>query len=210
LSGKKPSLPYAKVHVNHQLSFEGIPQTSTLYWKALQLSSVVRSEDQYLQAYKLAGRQFRSKVSAEGQYILVHFRGPDDNTPQKDEIPFCTREAIHRLLKTGIPMRTISNNYTHTMKWLRGLPSIEIVHLGTEFSNLQLVLNAVAIVQHAPGGWSAFTSVPAMSKSIPLINTYNGKEHRFSKVFAQIGKVPQEFYSCAQMEDFIEMLPVFD
>jgi hypothetical protein len=97
-------------------------------------------------------------------------------------------------------MCVISNNYTHsTMHWLRGLPSIKIHtmhctgyhalaerapvhHLNNEFTDLQLVLNSAAIIQHAPSGWSSYTSVPAIAyqaESIPLINTYSCLKHKY-------------------------------
>ena len=183
--------------------FQGIPQVSTLYWKALKLLDTHWTEEQYVQAYKHAA----SRITAVGEpYILVHFRGPDQNTFWQDGDSFCTNQVLRRALLTGIRMRTVTNNYTHAMPWLRRLPSVEIVHLGNELTNLQLALGAAAIIQHAANGWSAFTSVPAMAKSIPLINTYNGSEHRY-KLFAQYGRVPPEFHTCDQLDAFLHAIP---
>ena len=100
-------------------------------------------------------------------------------------------------------MRVISNNYTDTLLWLRGLPSIEIVHLGNAFTDLQLLLDAAGIVQHSVFGWSAYSSVPAMARSIPLISTYQGPEHRYG-IFAQHGNVPEEFHTCQQLPAFLD------
>ena len=187
--------------------FHGIPQTSTLYWKTMKFSDRLWSQDEYIEAYKNAGKEFSSTLSVfdDPPYVLVHFRGPNDNTELRDETSFCTRQVLLKLHEAGIRMRIISNNYTHTMKWLRRLPSIEIVHLGNEFSNLQLVLGARSIVQHASNGWSAYTSIPAMAKSIPLINTfYNEYQHRYS-ILSEYGDVPPEFHTCHQMDDFVRI-----
>jgi hypothetical protein len=99
-------------------------------------------------------------------------------------------------------MKVISNNHSFSMQWLRGLPSIHLVHSSSAFQDLSLALSAVAIVQHASEGWSSYTSVPAMAHGIPLINTFAGHEHRFD-LFASHGEVPREFYSCQQTDAFV-------
>lgn len=187
--------------------YHGIPQTSTLYWKSLRMSDTRVSDDQYVQAYKTAGNQVKSLVDHVPDYVLVHFRGPDDNTWRPDDSVFrmqnfCTREVIRAVHNAGIFMRVISNNYTNTLQWLKGLPSIEIVHLGNAMTDLQLVLSAAGIIQHGLHGWSAYSSIPAMARSIPLINTYSGYEHRF-KVFQQYGDLPVEFHKCNQIQEFL-------
>jgi hypothetical protein len=187
--------------------YHGIPQTSTLYWKSLRMSDMKLGEDQYIQAYKSAGNEVGSLAKHVSDYVLVHFRGPDDNTWRPDDSVFrmqnfCTREVVRAVHSARIFMRVISNNYTNTLQWLEGLPSIEIVHLGDALTDLQLVLSAAAIIQHGLHGWSAYSSIPAMAKSIPLINTYSGYEHRYT-VFQQYGNLPAEFHKCNQIELFL-------
>ena len=87
------------------------------------------------------------------------------------------------------------------MQWMRGLPSVYLVHSSSTLQDVLLALSAVAIVQHASTGWSSFTSVPAMARGIPLINTFTGSNHRFD-LFSQYGFVPREFYSCHKAEAF--------
>ncbi len=99
-------------------------------------------------------------------------------------------------------MKVISNNHSFSMQWLKGLPSIQLVHSRSAFHDMALALSAVAIVQHASEGWSSYTSVPAMAHGIPLINTFAGRDHRFD-VFASHGDVPREFYSCQQTDAFV-------
>ncbi len=44
-----------------------------------------------------------------------------------------------------------------------------------------------------------------MAKSIPLINTYTGLNHRY-KLFAHYGEVPPEFHTCDQLAMFTDKL----
>lgn len=205
---QEPASRYQRVTDGHRAPvFHGIPQTSTLYWKSLKMSDQTWSDVQYIQAYKAAGDEVQSLVQHASDYVLVHFRGMDGNTWRPDESvlgrhSFCTREVIRALLDVKVRMRVISNNYTDTMRWLKGFPSIEIVHNGGALSDLQLVLNSAAVVQHGVHGWSAYTSIPAMARSIPLINTYKGSEHRF-ETFAQYGEIPREFHTCGHLQDFL-------
>ncbi len=104
-------------------------------------------------------------------------------------------------------MRVISNNVTHALKWLDGLPSLEMTHNSgnNAFADMQLAMNAAGIVQHASEGWSSFTSVPAMAKSIPLNNTYEGKGHRH-EMFSHHGGLPEEFHMCWDVLDFAALV----
>jgi hypothetical protein len=203
LTDQRP--PTAKpVTVGHDLpSVNGITQASTLYWRALRLSEdKVWSPSQYVQAYKSV--PLKPVNDAPFSYVLIHFRGRDHNTHDRDETHFCTRQVVAMLrTKTRAHLRMIANNVSQALKWLHGLPSIEIVHHGTNaFAAMQLALNSAAIVQHASEGWSAFTSVPAMAKSIPLINTFHGHEHRHA-FFAHHGGLPAEFHACKDIPRFV-------
>lgn len=186
---------------------DGIPQVSTLYWRALKLSGDQRTwtRAQYVQAYKNVPLVPVSEAAFP--YVLVHFRGPDRNTHVRDEIHFCTRRVISTLwTTTKAHMRVISNNVSHALKWLDGLPSLEIVHSGNNaFADMQLAMNAAGIVQHASEGWSSFTSVPAMAKSVPLINTYEGEGHRHGG-FSHYGGLPEEFHMCGDVVDFAALV----
>ncbi len=88
------------------------------------------------------------------------------------------------------------------MQWLSGLPSMHLVHASSVLQDMALALPSMAIVQHASEGWSSFTSVPAMARGIPLINTFNGCNHRFN-LFRSHGQVPRELYTCEQMGAFV-------
>jgi hypothetical protein len=206
--GRPPAVPYKLVTLNHQApAIEGIPWTRTLYYKALKFADGPWSKDDYEQAYLHAGKEITSKAGRYAQekpYVLVHFRCPDHNTHQRDERSFCTRRVIRRLHAAGVNMKVISNNYTLTSLWMERLPAVQTVKEGEPWMDMQLSLRAAAIVQHASEGWSSYTSVPAMAKETPLINTYKGDRHRYS-FFEQYGDLPAEFFSCKQIKRFVNI-----
>lgn len=188
---------------------DAIPQTSTMYCKSITIIPRVDrpknwSTDECVKAYRHAGSQLlpAQHVEQDLPYILIHFRSGDDNTEARDETPFCTRLVIQRLHAQGVYMKVISNNHSFSMSWLTGLPSIHLVHTKSPYQDILLALSAAAIVQHASTGWSSYTSVPAMAKGIPLINTFTGKNHRFD-LFRKHGAVPSEFYACQDLESFV-------
>lgn len=192
-----------------------LPWTSTLFGRTLRLGNVPApwTDDDYARAYAQAGQALqplRGGDSDEPPYVLVHFRSPDHNTPaQRDEISFCTRRVLHFLYDAGVYMKVISNNHSVSLHWMRGLPSVQLMLPPLEghpvFNDFRLALGAAAIVQHASTGWSSFTSVPAMAKGIPLINTFYGSNHRVVDLLGRYeGGIPNDFYSCAQAEAFME------
>ena len=202
--GTFPNQPYGLVTFGHTApAIQGISMTSTLYWKALRLAEADWSPNDYLQAYRRAGKELTSIHSTcTDSYVLVHFRCPDHNTHMRDDLSFCTRRVLRRLHEAGVSMKVISNNYTIASRWMRGLPAIQMMQGGSAYTDMQLVLGAAGIVQHASEGWSSYTSVPAMAKGIPLMNTYTGRDHRFD-YFMQFGDLPEEFFSCRQIKRFM-------
>lgn len=200
--GHRPATPYELVRLNHLApAVQGIPQTSTLYWKAFKFSDRQWPAEDYRRAYMEAGRGVNSKKTLADPYVLAHFRCPDHNTHRRDETSFCTRKVFRRL--GGMRVRVISNNHTLTSMWLQGVEGVQIMDQGTAWDDMQLILGASAIVQHASEGWSSYSSVPAMAKGIPLINTYKGGGHRYS-FFLQHGDLPPEFFTCRQIRRFVE------
>jgi len=208
LDGRPPPIPWKLVTFKNQApSFEGIPSTSTLYWKALKFTDKVWDVAQYRQAYLDAGKEIVSKAPTPEicvPYVLVHFRCPDRNTFRRDEQSLCTRDVIRKLQAAGVDLKIISNDYDLTLPWLYGLPPVPFTASGTAWTDMQVSLGAAAIVQHASGGWSSYTSVPAMAKEIPMINTYYGTGHRYS-LFSQYGDLPPEFMTCSQTDLFVEI-----
>ena len=211
LEGGSPKVPYRLVTLNHEApAIQGVPWTRTLFYKALKLADGPWNREEYEQAYLDAGREVTAKAEQhekEGCFVLVHFRYPDHNTHKRDESSFCTRRVIRRLQAAGVHMKVISNNHTLSLLWLQGLPFVQIVKEAPPWMDMQLSLRTVAIVQHASEGWSSYTSVPAMARGTPLINTYTGINHRYS-FFEQYGDLPSEFFTCANIGSFVRTAAV--
>lgn len=189
----------------------GIMHTNTMFCRAIALGDDQQSKHWTTRecetAYRKAGDQIRAaepQLTESDPFVLIHFRSPDDNTCRigRDERPFCTRSVIEQLQKAGVYMKVISNNHSFSMHWLRGLPSLQLVYPKSAFHDMLLALNAAAIVQHSSTGWSSYTSVPAMARNIPLINTYTGPEHRYD-FFKNHGEVPREFHRCHEIAAFM-------
>jgi hypothetical protein len=73
---------------------------------------------------------------------------------------------------------------------------------GSAFEDMSLMLSAIGIMQHAPRGYSSYSSVPAMAKGIPLLSTYKGPHHRWQNL-RQAGELPSEFYTCGAQKAFL-------
>jgi hypothetical protein len=194
----------------------GMPQTSTLYWKFLRMGAGQQhTYAEYLAAYKQAGAELLPSSSAQQQemeneeplYAVVHVRCPDDNTHARDEDSFCTQSAVRMLLTTGVELHVVSNSPACARRWVGDADSLHLQNstAATAAEDMRLLLGAAAIIQHASEGWSSFSSVPAMAKGIPLLNTYTGDGHRFD-IFHANGHVPAEFFRCRQMQRFINAM----
>lgn len=206
-SGHVPNALHGLVREQGSIPAWGaIFQTSTLFCKAVSMGARVRdwSTSECEMAYKKAGDHVQAVNPSKESlpYILVHFRSGDSNTEARDERPFCTQDVLRELHAAGVYMKAISNNHSFSMQWLRGLPSMHLVHSKSVFQDVSLALSATAIVQHASTGWSSYTSVPAMMRGIPLINTFTGQGHRFEH-FRRHGEVPREFHACHEKRDFV-------
>ena len=191
-------------------NMDGNFQTSTLFCRVLTMDQEManrRPTHECERAYKKAGDFVRpvNHRAHDAPFVLVHFRSPDNNTclHEYDQEPFCTPAILQELHAAGVHLKVISNNHSLSIQWLKGLPSMELVHSSSAFKHMILALSAVAIVQHASQGWSSYTSVPAMARGIPLINTYTGANHRYAH-FKHYGEVPREFHACHEKSEFVQ------
>jgi hypothetical protein len=149
----------------------------------------------------------------ERGYIVLHMRGPDNNTYQSHEgshdpldETYCTRKVLKRLLKS-IPQahfRVVTNNADWVKKFIQH-PSLLIVENAAVYNDFALLIGAKAVVQHTMHGWSAFSSVPAMIGRIPLITTLKRHiQHHRLGWFENYGGIPDEFHDCRQIPDFVQ------
>ena len=148
--------------------------------------------------------------------VVVHLRAWNINTwsgHDHDALGhYCTRAVLTRLTEQlpQLSVAVLSQNVT----WARAV-------LGRTLRKRRLLLTPSydwedfktllaarrGIVQHGSEGWSAFSSVPAIARELPLLNTYDapGAEHRFD-FFAQYAPVPQNWHRCRDLDAFLARL----
>lgn len=197
----------------------GLDQVYTTAFRAMQVPGrPAVGGGEYLGSYRaVAGSVVDRARSANAHvtggrapYVAVHMRGPDENTyepsPGFHDRPeyFCTGKVLRRLLKRvpGARVLVTSNNAS----WARGLIRSRRVEFLTDtnaYDDFALFLGASGIVQHANGGWSSYSSNPAMMAGVPLITTYHRhlQHHRFD-VFENYGGVPENFHDCREINAF--------
>jgi hypothetical protein len=145
-----------------------------------------------------------------GQYFLLHMRGPDETNAGRIDHPahYCTGKVVKALLglKLDIPIYAISNNLDWAGELLEGRVRF-INDTGSAYDHFSLLISAKAIIQHAWGGWSSYSSVPALISGAPMMNTYDPTlaHHRFRVFRSQLG-VPSNYYDCTQAHEFIQAI----
>jgi hypothetical protein len=149
------------------------------------------------------------ETTIHGPYILLHMRGPDDNTPVfplDGPEHYCTGKVVKALIKQklGLPVYAISNNIPWAEDLLEGRVPI-LDDSGSAYDHFSLLISAKAIIQHGWGGWSSYSSVPALISGAPMINTYDPfySHHRFRLFRSQLG-LPANFYDCTQIHSFAQ------
>jgi hypothetical protein len=145
--------------------------------------------------------------------VLVHMRGMDHNTAFADMAPqsFCTVAVLTALAEDPRTAALKVAVMSHKRRWAKQT-------LGPRFRQLVLrqmgALQDMAlllsvrrgIVQHASGGWSAFSNVPALARPhIALLNTYRGlDEHRFSYFQRHYNISLSNAFRCHETAGFVD------
>lgn len=161
-------------------------------------------------AYREVTRRVAASAAAReaAPYIVLHMRGPDENTysfpGSHDDLDFyCTGRALKALLRLKLErppkIYAISNNVAWASELLDG--RVTVLSGTSAYDDFELLLGATAIVQHAYGGWSSYSTVPAMMAGVPLLTTYDGAPQRLLLFRAQ-GGVPEELHTCRQVRAF--------
>lgn len=194
---------------------DSIPQNA---WLTMRLPTERKLDyiDAFQSHYKSLARpmamaQQKAGARVRRPYILLHMRGPDDNTyagPLDGPENYCTGKVIKGLLrmKLGMPIYAITNNPGWAGYLLNGRVKL-INGTGSAYDHFSLLLSAEAIIQHAWGGWSSYSSVPALVSGAPMINTYDVglMHHRFRVFRSQLG-VPPNYYDCTQAFEFMQAI----
>ena len=193
---------------NKAPAHEALDQVYTTASKTTRLLKTVTEAD-FIRAYHVVGSQFRPIITpvTEGAYIVVHMRAPDTNTYKLDWNPalFCTHKVLKTMLQARHNVFVISNDIPWAREALAPFDGRLTFYNSSAFQGMGLLLNALGIVQHATPGYSSYSNVPAMARGTPLISTYMGQDHRY-RLFAEVGEVPPEFYTCNQRKAFIQRL----
>ena len=144
--------------------------------------------DEFQRAYKEAALLLQP-ASVRGHFdIVVHLRAWDENTPYFDIQPqhFCTLQVLEALVAEpstlGLTIGVLSHDRIWAKKMLGPRFRRLLLRQASPWEDMALLLSARrGIIQHASGGWSSFSSVPALARPhVTLINTYYGPdEHRF-------------------------------
>lgn len=173
----------------------------------------------FQEAYRAVTEQLVPNPKPPAPLLVIHLRGPDENTYwTPDHGPtdhYCTAAVVRELWDYPVQLHVVSNN----LSWARALLGTKghLFHmnpLATPYDDLELLLSASAIIQHAWGGWSSYSTVPAVISRVPMINTYDIRRphHRFHHFQRQLG-LPANFYDCGRIQPFVyavqEQLAVF-
>ena len=201
-SAALPEISYAG---NELPAEEALDQVYTLAHRTTRLGQRPLLPQDFVRAYHVVGAQLKPKAPRAGGHVVLHMRGFDDNVlGQWDWDPslFCTHRVVSSALKLGLKVVAIGLNLAWARGELQGFGDRVTFTEGTAFEDMALMLSAAGIIQHAPRGYSSYSSVPSMAKGIPLISTYNGPLHRLQQL-QQSGELPSEFYTCSERKAFL-------
>ena len=184
---------------------DGSDSVYTIAWKTTRLGRAQLSAREFKESYQTVAGFFAASVAMEGQvYVAVHLRGPDNNTyyGDMDNLSlYCTGKVLKQLMALNVSLVAISNNVPWANELLGG--RLRVSDGRSAYDDFSLLLGASGVVQHAWGGWSSYSHVPALASGIPLISTFRGSRHRHDLFRAQ-GGLPREIYSCENRRDYVK------
>jgi len=113
------------------------------------------------------------------KFVVLHFRGGDKSTSLSEfNTPAVLRRIpghVHVVVVTDDDsqfneMLSASGPFAANITRLCPLPDKSV----TMMRDFAVLLNATGIIQHSTNAWSSYSSVPAMMRGIPLLNTWIG------------------------------------
>ena len=184
----------------------GLDSVYTTAWRTMRLGRVHTLPHDFIAAYKnitltALTRSLRPASYPPTPYIVLHLRGPDENTyipyPGALENMYCTDKVL-RALK-NLPVVAISNNVTWANARFPSHPSFA----SEPYDDMMLLLNAHAVVQHAYNSWSSFSTVPALAKGTPLLTTHQRPSTLLTHLLS-LDSWPPELYNCDHYRRFVK------
>lgn len=114
-----------------------------------------------------------------GKFVVLHFRGSDKSTSLSQ---FNTLEVLRRIPgHVPVVVVTDDDNQFNEMLSVAAPYAANITRTprlpdasANRLCDFAVLLNATAIIQHSTNAWSSYSSVPAMMRGIPLLNTWIG------------------------------------
>lgn len=204
---------------NELPSDEGYDCVYPLAHRALTFADSPVSQTDMENAYVQVSREWSIEMTNRSMtfpdpYVAVHLRGQDKRTQfltlQND---FQTHHVLANI-PDGLTIIAVTDDEELATYYLNRYP--QALRLPDDLSSreendlrsLGILMRAKAIVQHAENGWSAYSSVAAMARGIPLINTYTGPGFNRLELFRSQGGLPPELipYTTESSERFIAHL----
>lgn len=115
-----------------------------------------------------------------GKFVVLHFRGSDKSTSLSE---FNTPEVLRRI-PGHVPVVVVTDD-DHQFNEMLSVAAPYAANItrtprlsdasANRLCDFAVLLNATAIIQHSTNAWSSFSSVPAMMRGIPLLNTWIGR-----------------------------------
>lgn len=163
------------------------------------------TKETFISSYKKIISDFDINIDTgiNTKYVVVHLRGEDKIDNIKN---YKTIEIIKNI---SLPLIFISNDNNLKSKIIKHTKNIclqkNITKKSSTYKSLydfKLMLNSTGIIQHSPRSWSAFSSIAAMVRNIPLINT--NKYYYLTKLFKD--DTPSELYTLNNIKKFYNLV----
>ena len=202
-------------------AFDGVYSTA---WKTVRLPGTLSQLDR--DAFEVSYRKVARETSVYcpshewepvnvSKFVVLHFRGGDKSTPLSE---FNTADVLRRI-PGHVPVVVVTDDdnrfnemlaaaapYAATITRVSQLPD----ESANRLRDFAVLLNATGIIQHSTNAWSSYSSVPAMIRGIPLLNTWiggidlapqNTSSVGLLRYFAENGGCPVELRSSKRNEE---------
>lgn len=201
-----PAVQWWDMPLPAEMGSDALPHTA---WLTMRMGKHARPIiNVFQEAYREVTRPLA--VESETPYVVFHLRGPDQNTywteDHEQRENFCTAQVVRAMWRVPIRIHVVSNNveWAREMMGSRG-GAFDVNGSASAYDDFALLLSASAIIQHAWGGWSSYSAVPALVSGAPMMNTFDIHKpyHRFHHFERQLG-LPVNFYDCGRIEAFMQ------
>jgi len=197
---------------------EGFDCVYTLAHRTMALAGFPISAEAMARAYRQVGRAwevqvpYRKRFNAR-RYVALHLRGSDRWIAPEHRLKHFETHLVLESIPRKLDIVAVSDD-AELLDFYKALfprlivPKRKHGGLTQDLVDLDIVMRAAAIIQHATEGWSAFSSVPAQAKGVPLLNTAVGGDFNRLDLFAERGGAPPELmpFSEANLRAFLSML----